>query len=738
MMQTTTPSTTDLLLVGGGHAHIAVLRRFGMKPVDGVRLTVISRDIHTPYSGMLPGLVAGHYDFEQCHIDLQRLCDFAGARLFHASATGLDVDAGLIHCDNRPPVRFDWVSLDTGSTPATGLVDGADRFGIAVKPIDRFLARWHAELDALASRRDAYRICMVGGGAAGVEVLLAMRHSVEKARPTCAVHYTLVTADDKLLPTHSRGVRHRFEHRYRRLGIETLTGSPAVRAGEHHVILADGRTVDTDLIVWALPAAPQPWLAGSGLATDARGFIAVDTTLASTSHPHVFAAGDNAAVAGLELPKSGVYAVREGPVLAENLTRAVSGRPPTHYRPQRRALSLISTGSRRAVASRGPLAFEADWLWRLKDRIDRRFIERFTDLPSMAEPQADDETPSLTATPMRCGGCGAKVGSQVLARVLDELAIDTSGDPTIVASGDDAAVLRPPPGRLWVQSVDYFRQFTDDAWLLGRIGANHCLGDLYAMGATPHSALAIATVPFAAEAIMEDNLRQLMRGALGVLDAAGARLVGGHSNEGAELAFGLSVNGTAAESELMTKAGLADGDRLILTKPLGTGTLLVGRMYGKASGRWIDNALAQMQMPQDRAAAILRGAGVRACTDVTGFGLLGHLLEMLGPSRVGARIELSALPALDGAVDCLAQNLLSSLHPDNRRNRRAIVNVAPVADEPRLGLLFDPQTAGGLLAGVPAAAADECLNALRAAGYPAVLIGMVDASVGAGRVDVGP
>jgi selenide,water dikinase len=267
--------------------------------------------------------------------------------------------------------------------------------------------------------------------------------------------------------------------------------------------------------------------------------------------------------------------------------------------------------------------------------------------------------------------------------------------------------------------VDFFRAFVDDPWLFGRIAANHALGDIFAMGAEAQSATAIATVPPGLEDKVEDTLYQMMSGAVSVLNEAGCALVGGHTGEGRELALGFAVNGLIDEAltGVMAKGGLRPGDVLILTKPIGTGTLFAAHARLQARGRWIDAALASMQVSSRAAAACLTAHGARACTDLTGFGLLGHLLEMTQAAGVDAELELDALPLLDGAAETVAAGILSSLHPANTRLRRALRNQKEALDHPNYPLLFDPQTAGGLLAGVPESAADACIAALHESGY---------------------
>ena len=363
-------------------------------------------------------------------------------------------------------------------------------------------------------------------------------------------------------------------------------------------------------------------------------------------------------------------------------------------------------------------------------------MRRFNELPAMpeegspalaagvADAQAIKELSTLA---MRCGGCGAKVGSTVLSRVVQRLPEQRRDDVVIgLDSPDDAAVYRIPEGMLLVQSVDYFRSFIDDAYVFGQIAANHALGDLFAMGAAPQAVLAIATVPYGRERVVEETLFDMLTGALAVTAQAGAVLAGGHSSEGAELAFGLTVNGLIASDQLLRKGGLQPGDSLVLTKPIGTGTLFAADMRQRAKGRWIDDAIRAMLQSNQDAAECLRAHGASACTDVTGFGLLGHLIEMTRAADVDAEVTMDAIPVLDGARETVAAGILSSLQPQNLRLRRAVRDLERVSRLPTYPLLFDPQTAGGLLAGVPQASAEASVASLR--GYEhAAIIGRVSA-----------
>ncbi len=721
----------DLVLVGGGHSHVAVLRAFGMRPEPGVRLTLITRDVHTPYSGMLPGYIAGHYGFDEVHVDLRPLAHFAGCRLYHDEMVGLDLANRRVLCRGRPAVPYDVLSIDIGSTPDESGIPGVAEHALPVKPVDRFLAGWDLIERRMRNTASTFRIAVVGAGAGGVELTLSLQHRVASAGGAGRAQFHLFSEAPQILPTHHERVRRKFMHILSERGVSVHPEHRVHKVtAEHTTAIHAGATLSFpyDALIWATNAAAPGWIARTGLTTTSTGFIEVDDFLQSYSHPGVFAAGDIATMRNHPRAKSGVMAVRQGPALAVNLRRASKCEPLVAFVPQRRFLALISTGDRSAIASRGPLTIAGAAIWRWKDWIDRRWMERYREplLPNhMAGSAGRPDTPAdgealreISAWAMRCGGCGSKIGSTVLARVLARISIAPRTDILVgMRDADDAAVVEVPAGQVMVHTVDFFRAIVDDPYLFGRIAANHSLGDIYAMGAQPQSALAIASVPFGPEAKIEQALYEMMAGAAVALEESGAALVGGHSSEGAELAFGLCVNGLAERGRLLRKGGMRPGDRLILAKALGTGTLFAADMRRLAKGRWIDAALESMLQSNRAAADCLMLHGAHACTDVTGFGLLGHLLEMTRPSQVDVEIELDSLPVLDGALESLAQGIFSSLQPENIRLRRAICNLDTAVAHARYPLLFDPQTAGGLLASVPEENSDLCLAALRRLGY---------------------
>ncbi len=760
----------DLVLLGGGHSHAIALRLFGMKPLPRARLTLLTETSDTPYSGMLPGHVAGFYSRDQCHIDLRSLAAFAGAQFYQDQAIGLDLEAQQIICAHRPPVRFDLLSINIGSTPQPPKLLGDLAAVIAAKPVRDFLQKWQAVVEQMQQQpQQPFCLGIVGGGAGGVELALTtqrrLRAILDAAQaPLTNLTIHLFQRGDTLLPHHNRWVQRTFQQllTQRQIQLHLSETVVAVRSGK--VECQSGLVVGCDAVIWVTQAAAPPWLQASGLAVDERGFIQVDSTLRSISHPHVFAAGDIATVVNHPRPKAGVFAVRQGKPLAENLRCALAGQPLRTYLPQKRYLSLIGTADGSAVASWAAFGWRSPLLWQWKDWIDRRFMRLFSQLPGMemdrdrqvahsrkarnveANPLTNLFAPALAQPEfMRCAGCGAKVGSVVLERALQQAresgegrkqlgktgwqAIARSGEgileavdrgfPSILVgldAADDAAVMTMPTGMALVQTVDYLPALLNDPYVFGQIATNHALSDLYAMGAQPHSALAIATLPAAVPKLVEETLYQLLSGVLEGLQADGAALIGGHSTIGSEMALGIACNGWVDPDRLLRKGGMKPGDRLILTKPLGVGVLFAAAMRRQGKPAWLDAAIAMMLRSNRAAMECLQRYGATACTDITGFGLLGHLAEMLRATPVAVQLTLEAIPFLDGALELAQAGIVSSLYPENMQALQQIQNLQAVQSLPQCSLLVDPQTAGGLLASVPEATANRCLADLKTQG----------------------
>lgn len=732
----------ELVLVGGGHAHLQVLRRWMMRPVRGVRLSLVLDRAEAVYSGMLPGFVAGDYGAREIEVDCVPLARRAGARVILAAATGLDIERRCLHLEGRPPLPFDIASFDVGSVLRGSELPGVREHALATRPLHHFARRLPA-LIALARARaqergGPLRVAVAGAGAAGVELAFTLQHRLRaEVGESAAVEVTVLGDAGGALPGSSRAIARRANREARRRGILLRGGCRAVALEEKRggrraalaVVLEGGERVDCDLAVWATGAAPPPLLAALPLPRDARGFLRVGATLQSPACGNIFAAGDCAALdTAPDLPKAGVYAVRAGPVLETNLRRRLHAlragrvsRAPRlrRFRPQRDFLALLNLGGGRVLGGKWGMAASGRALWRLKDRIDRRFVRRFRVLNADGGDARGFPTPErMGMAQMDCGGCAAKLSATALSEALARLPAPAA-DPAVLLglrTPDDAAAFSLAGSGALLATLDGFRAFTDDDWLVGRVAAQNAMNDIAACGGSPRFALAWVCVP---EAAGGESLYQVLAGLRRELDAQGVALLGGHSSTGPELSVGLAVLGELPRNAApLLKSALRAGDRLVLTRALGSGVVLAADMQGRAPGAWLSAAHAAMLRSNARAAALARKHGVCAATDVSGFGLAGHLGEMLCSSGLAARLFASQLPALPGARALLARGLRSTFHAQNAQRARNLCGHASALD---FALLCDPQTSGGLLLGVSAARSAALVAALREAGDAAAV-----------------
>jgi selenide, water dikinase len=910
-MSSSPPAVYDLVLIGGGHAHVHVLKMLGMPPYRslcqqyGIQITLIASSIHTPYSGMLPGYLSGHYTYNDIHLDLAQLCSFSGIRLIHGSAYRITYSqhqggGGTVYVappktthsslsdtdkdtciDARPPIRYDCLSIDVGSQPGGGREPSMDEHVVPVKPIGPFaqfyetlMAQWEAMVTSLINNnhdillqqqqtssetappidREPYVLAVVGGGAGGMELTLSLEYqlsqivskypSLSSSSSQHLFQVVLITRGNDILPDYPERVRRIFHTILHDRHIRVVTNAtvthvePVTTNNESstttpwhhktkHLVLHDASQppIIAHDILWCATAQAPTWLSQatpfacttssseSNTTNTAAGFLRVHDTYECIHHPGVFAAGDCAHMDAHPRPKAGVFAVRAGPYLLHNLVQYLLPfrGPAWHHVPQRHFLTILTTGNQYAVASKGNwLCVQGTWVWHWKKYIDTKWMNMYTQLPDMEtmmqshtnsqslwdnlkalvsllsvwqrqpeDPQAHflrHKSAAVQAawasSPMRCGGCGAKVGATTVARVLQAVyqrqveRAQRYGYPTPTPiDHDDAAVvpLRPvshagdnATNSAWVHTMDYFRSMISDPYIFGKIAAVHALSDCHAMGAPPQSALVLAVTPFAAEeAITENTLLQILAGVSDVLQDEQVHMIGGHTCEGVELACGLSVQGYIQDSSrLLRKRGGRVGDCMVLTKPLGTGALLAAHMRAQCTGAYLVEAVESMCHSNVVASRIaMESPGVHSCTDVTGFGLIGHLLEMLMANHhhrlqqqkqqageadsvieelveeIGAVLSIRDIAFLQGGLEASRQGILSTLSPQNSRNRRAVFNhkAAAKAFPVEYPLLFDPQTAGGLLFFVSPEDCGSFVAKLQEAHVNACVIGRLEA-----------
>ncbi len=670
-----------VVLLGIGHTNAHIVRMWGMNPIPDTDLTCISNYTAATYSGFLPAVLAGQKSPEEMEIDLVKLCSSVGARLITNEVVGLDHDRNEVLFADRPAVPFDVLSIGIGSVPYVGAVSVAGDSLIKIKPMQTFLDRLTNAVQQAGS--EVLRLVVVGGGVAGVEVTFCLPEFL-RSRGCDSPQLSLITASDEILPDVVTRTREKVLGEFARRGVEITTGRRIVRVSQHEVELDNGAIVPADLVIWATGAIAPPLLSQLDLPQEDRGFLSTDASLRSTSGAPIFAVGDTGTIISQSLPKAGVYAVRQGPILWENIARSLAGQPLQDYDPQKSFLKLINKGDGTAIGQWKGFAFEGKWVLRLKDRIDSQFMEKYRPQAMMAE----DE-------PMQCRGCGCKLGSIDL-----ESALAASADIEL----EDAAQLGDSD---LVASTDFFTSPFQDAYLVGRIAALHSASDIICTGAAVSHALANVVLPEGDAATQAKTLRDFLAGARLEFAAMGGKVIGGHTIVGPRMEVGFTVIGKQIGSSLIRKRNLKVGDQLYLTKPIGIGILLAAHMRSLCRADHYESLVSQMLTRQHELARYAITCHVVAGTDVTGFGLAGHLIEMLQASGVSATIELSQVPLLPGVQTYLQAGVESSLAPANRRFNSHIDSSTAARESLGFSALFDPQTCGGLLLGVAEQDADD-------------------------------
>ena len=677
-----------------------------MNPVSGVELVLVNEAAVAPYSGMIPGLVGGQYQKREVMLDLVSLCQRSGATFILDTATDLQPEARQVTLANRGTMGYTVTSINLGSKSRVPLQDHSHPRMLSVKPLHELLhsiETWEKEslLGAPAS------IAIVGSGAGGAELSLALRKRWA-GREEIEIH--LIDANSTLLPKYSLQTRKNFHQALQGAKIHIHTGKRVNRATENEIFIGE-QSIKTSLVIWCTGAAPTPFLSQLTLAKDREGFLLTRETLQSQDYSNIFISGDCASLLSFpDLPKAGVYAVRQGPILIQNLRAYLNSETLKTFKPQKRFLTILNTSDGKAIANYGSFSLYHSLAWQWKDWIDRKWMHRFALAPM---PHSD--------TPMRCGGCGSKVSGKVLEKSLPTFKASSSAVSVLnLGDREDASAHFPPEGKVELQSVDFFKTFSSDLYLCGWIAAKNAVSDIYAMNAVPAVAQCLITLPESSETIQNFHLNELLQGVRRGLSEENTVLLGGHTSEMANIGIGLWITGYGNPKQLFRKGGLRPGDKLLLTKPLGSGTLLAALALGELdSDAWL-NLKHWLCHSNRKAAEILASYGISACTDVSGFGLGGHLREMLRASDTGAELLVPSIPLYDGAAKALSKKIHSSLAPDNK------ALIQDVFDSEIPSLFLDPQTSGGLLAGVPENLAGEIETRMREAGLPqASIIGSV-------------
>ena len=706
-----------LVLIGGGHAQIAVLKSLAMKPIDGLQITLITDVLMAPYSGMLPAHLEGLWTFDEMHIDLARLASFAGADIITMPVTAIDGIQKIIFIKDRPPIGYDICSINAGAVPSIGDIKGADTHAIAVKPIAHFLSKLPQTIE------DKTTINIIGAGVAGIEIAFALHKRFSGQN----IDFNIFSRSQKLLPKMPPKAGRIISELAKTRGIAVHYGVEIKQMNDTHLITHDGKAHPSglNLIVTGVKAAPFVKSLSDGLNND--GFISVDTTLQSPVYEGLFACGDVASIIGHAREKAGVFAVRAGAILAQNIRRAIYDKKLLKWAPQKQYLALIGTADGKALAVRNGMAHHHKIWFHLKQKIDLDFMNKFNILPEMTSQKpeilpyyqkAGHDQKDAIFKEMRCAGCAAKASASLLQDALKGArthAIALGADEKFLPPADgiiEDAGLTPALNKPLRHSFDSLNEMIADPFIFAQIAVNHALSDLYVSGAAPLYAQAHINLQEASHARQLDKATHILTGSLLALSKAYAKLIGGHTSQSIASSLGFAVTG----KQLYETCPYEEGEdyAIITTKKLGIGISLAAHMRQNLPAHGYKMMIDEMLMSNQKASQACFEAGAIAITDVTGFGLARHLMNLLSslPSSVAGTLYLSKLAHFEETESLIKKGIESSSFGQNRNAIDGLFITRNAERDWRSSLLYDPQTSGGICAIVKAEKADKLVEEL--------------------------
>ncbi len=656
----------DLVLIGGGHSHLNVLKSFTMDKIDGLRVTLISDVYETPYSGMLPGFIEDDYTLDDIQIDLYKICHLGNFRFINCKVNKIDGIKNLIYFKNRPPLSFDYLSINIGINNDTKTIKNADKYALKLKPISKI------NYNEIINNLEGKKVGIIGSGPAGVEVSLALKKRYNK------IDIFLFTGKNGLLKNYSNSSKNSILKNLTEANINVIFKDEVSEVSKNKIVTKSSKVYLIDEAILSTNGVPPKWLKETNLALSPDGFIQTNNKL-QTNFNHIFASGDIINFSYKSLTKSGVYAVKSGSVLTKNIRNFILNKPLVNYNPQKYYLSIIGLSNGKALAYKYNLHFTSKLILKLKKYIDLKFINKFKLYDKI------DYKNNI----MDCKGCASKVNLTTLKSSLPKNITKLSEDASQITKGSS-----------YVNSIDMITSIVTDPFLLGKISANHALSDIYASFAKPLSALMILQLPKSSQSIHSEDLKQIQKGAKLVLNENSCILSGGHTMIGQDESpvIGFSIVGKTFK-RLNRK--INSHDVVILTEKLGTGIIFAGVNSNAISSNYIKDVSCQLENGNIKLGKILNQINPLEATDITGYGLGNHLINLINRNKdiKGITILKDKIKLFEGVNECLQKNVNSSFYEQNFNygKNKVFFNKNDLINK----IFFDPQTVGGIAFIIP-------------------------------------
>ena len=717
------PITNDLVLIGGGHSHLLVLMKLSKRPIKGNRITLITNEIDTPYSGMIPGYIEGIYSWRDSHIDLYRLCLKLNVRFIHAEVERVSAYDKEIYFKDRPKIKFDVLSINTGIQSNNSDIKGAAKYCLPVKPISKLANNFLNKITNYKS------IAFIGGGAGSVELALAIKKRFLNINKEIKI--TIISGKRGLLSAFPQKTKLISLKTLEKFKIDIIEYKRVLEVKPKQIILSDKSILKIDKAILSTNSMTPKWLTRSDILLTKDNYILVNKSF-QTNYKYVFASGDVIDFDNQNLKKAGVFAVRSGKPLAVNIKKFIIGKNLLEYKFNKNYLALIGTSKASAIATKYNLTFNSKFFFYLKSYIDKRFIKKFSDFRIRKITLDVLKTSLLNIFVkhkekitdennfMQCKGCAAKVPLNALKKALPQEIVSTSEDAVSVPNYPDL-----------FQTVDMINSIITDPFILGKIAANHSISDLVSVNSQITSAMMILQLPFSKTEINSRDLEQVLLGAKEIFKLVDCPLIGGHTMIGKDKdpVIGFSILGQKQKKmeSIKNRRNIKTKDLLILTERIGSGLIFAGINNYLIDSHFQTDVIKQMIKGNLNFGKISNHLNILSMTDITGFGLANHLLNLIkrDNSKTGLTIYPNKIPLFEGVNECINKNIKSSLFESNydiaqkdiiyKRDKSKIDNI-----------IYDPQTVGGIAFIIPQEEKDKHFTILKENNVKFTEIGFVN------------
>ena len=683
----------DLVLVGGGHAHLILLMKFAKKPILGTRITLVSNELDTPYSGMIPGYIEGEYSWRESHIDLYKFAERLNIRFIHSEVINVSGKDKKIYFKDRPPLSFDFLSINCGIQSNYKSIKGADKYSLPVKPISKLAISFLDQIDKINS------VAFIGGGAGSVELALALKKRYRIKNPNLKI--IIVTGQNGLLKSFSKKTKNYTKIELDKHDIQIINNRYVIEIKKNKFITDDNKVFEVDKCVLSTNAMGALWLKKTDIKLNDDSFIIVNNCF-QTNFEFIFAAGDIVEFNRMKLEKAGVFAVRSGKPLAKSIESFILNKKSKPYKHKKNYLALIGLSNGYAIATKFGLSNLSQLNYFLKKYIDRKFVNKFNNFENKSNYLNFEKLFKLfndlikinffkqtEHIQMQCKGCAAKVPFDALKQSLPE---------DITLSSHDAAPVPHHP-KLF-QTIDMINAIISDPYLLGKIAANHSLSDIIAAKSRAISAQMILQLPLCDTEIHSRDIEQVLSGAKEILDHNECLLNGGHTMIGNDNnpVIGFSIIGEdTSKNKKNNPLKAKNEDLVILTGKIGSGLIFAGINNNLIDSHYQIDVVNQMSEGNSKFGAIINQLEILLMTDITGFGLANHLLNLIQRNKgeIGLTINTKKIKLYKGVTNALKKGVKSSLYNSNFESAAKYIvyhKSKELIDE----VIYDPQTVGGL------------------------------------------